>query len=469
MRFLTSMSIVLTMMLAIWLAGAAQANVSGAIFTTLIDGSRVNANIYLSLESVFLDGGPGPNAPSTAAGLPTGWYYFQVTDPSGKTLLSVDPVYCRKFFVNAEGVISEVATAPVTTKYKGKTWGTHETGTDQDHWEKEAITIQLMPFKDTPNSVGVYKVWVTPCDRFAGDETKVDNPDYFHGFNPAWSKTDNFKVKGKDPACYITVKKFYDSNANGKWDPGEKEKPGWDIAITSPEAISNTHYTSCTVLVYPGKWKVEERCEEPWEQTALIINGVPQNPISLFKEIDVVKGGIYEVIFGNICTSTVDFDTKGYWHNKNGLQEITQDDIDYVNKLEPYCEESTYFDNGDESFDGFFSDKTPVQEAFPIFPLAGAGTAWAEISLFLVDANAGSDQREQLAQQLLAFIFNTRHRLGDPSDPIKVDGKWVSAADLIKQAIDAWKGLPDTDASAMQMLLDTLNNNDKVLIILPDP
>lgn len=64
---------------------------SGAIFTTLENGSRVNANIFEAQEDVYLDGGPGQNAPAGAAGLPEGDYYFQVTDPSGKVLLSLDP------------------------------------------------------------------------------------------------------------------------------------------------------------------------------------------------------------------------------------------------------------------------------------------------------------------------------------------------------------------------------------------
>ena len=73
---------------------------SGAIFTTTVDGDVVNGNvIYDAKTDVYLDGGPGPNAPSTAAGLPDGSYHYQVTDPSGKTLLSTDPVRCRRFDV----------------------------------------------------------------------------------------------------------------------------------------------------------------------------------------------------------------------------------------------------------------------------------------------------------------------------------------------------------------------------------
>ncbi len=37
--------------------------VTGAIFTTLEDGTRVNANHYADERDVYLDGGPGTNAP----------------------------------------------------------------------------------------------------------------------------------------------------------------------------------------------------------------------------------------------------------------------------------------------------------------------------------------------------------------------------------------------------------------------
>ena len=41
---------------------------SGAIFTTTVDGAIVNENVhYLAKEDVYLDGGPGLNAPATAA------------------------------------------------------------------------------------------------------------------------------------------------------------------------------------------------------------------------------------------------------------------------------------------------------------------------------------------------------------------------------------------------------------------
>ena len=50
--------------------GQTEQGVSGATFTTLPDGSAVDANIYASKDDVYLDGGPSANAPSKAAALP---------------------------------------------------------------------------------------------------------------------------------------------------------------------------------------------------------------------------------------------------------------------------------------------------------------------------------------------------------------------------------------------------------------
>jgi hypothetical protein len=170
-----------------------------------------------------------------------------------------------------------------------------------------------------------------------------------------------------------------------------------------------------------------------------------------------------------------DFDTKGYWHNKNGLLELTQDDIDYVNTLDPYDDPTDYFDDGDEPFDGMFEDGTPVDPAIGNGEWQGeevspAGSPKAEVSQFLVDPNAGGDPREQLAQQLLAFIFNTIHRLDDPCATIQLpDLTFVSACDLIDDAIAIWQSGTHDERVAMQELLDALNNNDAVPVIFFDP
>jgi hypothetical protein len=166
---------------------------SGAIFTTFPDGREVNVNQFPSKEDVYLDGGPGIGAPATAAGLDDGTYVFQVTDPSGKNLLSTDPARCRQFTV-AGGLITGVVA----------TGCQHVTGVDVDHG---AVTVQLMPYNDTPNPGGVYKAWVVTVEDFLAGCSALGQPDGLnvvdcgnspgnrHGFIPRHSKTDNFKVK----------------------------------------------------------------------------------------------------------------------------------------------------------------------------------------------------------------------------------------------------------------------------------
>ena len=77
------MLVLLALAAFVTLPAAAQAS-SGAIFTTLSDGTEVNLNLFPSKEAVYLDGGPGPGAPQTAAGLDDGTYVFQITTRRAK-------------------------------------------------------------------------------------------------------------------------------------------------------------------------------------------------------------------------------------------------------------------------------------------------------------------------------------------------------------------------------------------------
>jgi len=174
-------------LLVVLMVGAAPANgqLPGAIFTTVADGSEVNFNIYLDKNDVYLDGGPGPGAPQGAAGLPDGIYVFMVTDPSGKTLLSQDIAACRRFQVSAGIITALVLNNPTCN-------APHVTGTDVDHG---ALTVQLMPYADTPNNGGEYKAWATPVGKYLCPLTAVDCGAGKHGFQNSWSKTDNFKVR----------------------------------------------------------------------------------------------------------------------------------------------------------------------------------------------------------------------------------------------------------------------------------
>lgn len=159
---------------------AATAGPSGAIFTTNEDGTWVNGNVYPSKEAVYLNGGPSVNRNCTAAGLPDGDYYFQVTDPSGGLLLSSDALSERKISV-LDGVIDQ---------YLGST---HAPGAA--YGRCGGVTVQLVPFDDTLNPGGEYKVWLTPAAVSCDESLAVCDG----VFLPSNSKTDNFKVQAPDP------------------------------------------------------------------------------------------------------------------------------------------------------------------------------------------------------------------------------------------------------------------------------
>ena len=220
---------------------------SGAIFTTDVDGSEVNLNHFPTKQDVYLDGGPGPGAPQTAAGLDDGTYVFQVTDPSGKVLLSTDAAKCRQFTVSGGVITSVVATGCQ-----------HVTGFDIDHGPP-AITVQLFPYKDTPNQGGVYKVWVTRVEDFLLGCQELGKPGSTgldlvdcgpktggnaHGFIPSHSKTDNFKVKTTRLIREIDAVFYRDADGDSAYDWYEEEQlSGLHMIWTDTVGVKNTKHS----------------------------------------------------------------------------------------------------------------------------------------------------------------------------------------------------------------------------------
>ncbi|HWC02093.1 MAG TPA: hypothetical protein VHF87_04925 [Methylomirabilota bacterium] len=177
-------SIVAAATASVLLAGgtAAVAGPSGAIFTTNADGSWVNGNVYDSADAVYLNGGPRANQSCGAAGLPDDSYYFQVTDPAGKELLSD--------YGPQNGIIS--VKGGMIVGYDGS----HETGEGRcATLGTPNPTVKLWPFGPTPNPGGEYKVWMTPVGSYACDTSFCGGS---FGFFSSSSKTDNFKVQAPE-------------------------------------------------------------------------------------------------------------------------------------------------------------------------------------------------------------------------------------------------------------------------------
>ena len=281
----------------------AAAPLPGAIFTTIVDGTIVNANTqYTSKCAVYLDGGPGEHAPAKAAGLPSGDYFFQVTDPSGQTLLSTDVVNNRRFHVSTGGVINA---------YTGTGGSPHPTGISQVHPELGTITISLAntscpaDYLDTPNNGGVYKVWVTPVSNFIGDPTKVDNPcgnGCSHGFASSTSKSDNFKVQPVIPTfCLSVTKQVVD--VFGTISPGLS----WPIDVADSAGVVNNFFTNDTdgtlsvCGLVAGNYTVTESVSGA-QVIGLTVNGTSLPAQSLYSFSWIAGQPVPLVAFQNLLT-----------------------------------------------------------------------------------------------------------------------------------------------------------------------
>ena len=148
-RLAVGMALAVATALALPVAASAQAP-SGAIFTTIADGTEVNTNLYDAKTDVYLNGGPQNK---NAAGVPDGTYYFQVTDPSGKVLLSTDNASCRQLVVSG-GRVTGASAASGSCEHSNGTFNA----------ANGATPVQLAPFNQTPNAGDEFKAWL--IDQF---------------------------------------------------------------------------------------------------------------------------------------------------------------------------------------------------------------------------------------------------------------------------------------------------------------
>lgn len=338
---------------------------NGAIYDTDVTSVPVNQNIYSSKVDVYLNGGPQND---NANGLPVGVYYFQVTDPSGATLLSTDPAICRQLRValspNGKGrVMGAWSGRPAfcsSDNYPSDGFPTF-TGVHANGLTNAAnfsIAVQLMPFNDTPNNGGEYKVDLirqTSNTSIVGDP----NTSRILSFRNADAKSDNFKVELDEPpppnvTYTLSGCKFYDRNANGVWNNDEPSIPGVRIVVTingvaDPFPIE-TDGNGCwqrAGVPEGAEYFIEEILPltgmEPafyWVQTApsqIAVSDGMGGVILVRAYEGTATGGtpINDVVtisglnFGNICFGpNNNGKTLGWWSNRNGGNQMTTGMVD---------------------------------------------------------------------------------------------------------------------------------------------
>ncbi len=199
-----------------------------------VEATAAPRQIFSHRDDVFVAAGPGSQPCQFAAYLPDGHYDFQVTDASGKTLLSTDPVSERSFTVSG-GVIAS---------YDGTT---HATG---GRTACGSLAIALSPYNDAGGSDALYVVWVTNAAAFDGTPTQVDpvcGSGCFHGFSTDASLAAAFRVEDKascDPSFCVSGFAFNDANGNGVRDSGEAGLDGVPVRVESAGGVILTTITA---------------------------------------------------------------------------------------------------------------------------------------------------------------------------------------------------------------------------------
>lgn len=314
------------LLLALYAGGVQAEAINGAIYTSTMNHSQVNANQYPTKPDVYLNGGPS-NYPQCSGGkLDDGIYHFQVTDPSGQQLLSSDTIWDRTMQVSNGRISANL--------------GTHANGGVSPCG---SLAIQLFPYTDTPNNGGVYKVWITRASDFlAACGNDPINDCGLAGFVPGNTKTDNFKVEEDDDQEQqeelgsVRAFKFYDADADGQYDNGSDPLlDDWEMTLQSLEqAVDSTRLTSSGSAIWddlvPGSdYTVEEGIpvEANWVHSATIYTGHDGSPVNPAGPLTVDPGTTTSVLFGNYCTVPSNGRTLGFWSNKNGQALIGGDDI----------------------------------------------------------------------------------------------------------------------------------------------
>jgi hypothetical protein len=263
----------------------------GAIFTTDGACNGTNVNIFAAKLDVFVNGGP---AHPGAASLPAGTYFMRVTEPNG-ALLGNPP---------RDGSNNPIATVTVAGAGFVQCYNLWANVVKQSDGSAG--------YDDTTNFGGEYKVWISTTADFINSSTK----------------TDNFKIKGAfvvNPG-HLHVLKFYDANANGRYDSGETLITGWQVAIADEEINWFNHswvdYVRFTPVDLQGGVATYHSGEvmpneSNWRFTAAT---AADGAMVTTNHVDtpIADGDDKTVRFGNLCLGAGGGLTLGYWSNKNG-------------------------------------------------------------------------------------------------------------------------------------------------------
>ncbi len=136
---------------------------------------------------------------------------------------------------------------------------------------------------------------------------------------------------GGGPKATLTVGKYYDSNANGKHDPGERLLEGWKINVAGVDNV-----TTYSASVNVGTYGIFEYmpCEPNWVFSGANVTGTSTYTIDDgFVSVTLAKDNVVTVMFGNYCQKPSGGKTIGFWSNRNGQALITSGNLTALRDL----------------------------------------------------------------------------------------------------------------------------------------
>ena len=271
----------------------ALAQFPGGVTTTTEGG--VAQTVFSDKSDVFFTAGPTATPCAAIQFVNDGQYYFQVTDLSGRELLSSDPV--------SERIVT--VTHGVLTTYNGHTHETDSADISEDAPEGEeseaapvhgpcgALSVGLAPFRDAGSRDASYLLWLTPIARFSGEPTQIDpvcGDGCFHGFRPEFSVTSAFRVEDKrfcEESFCVSGVKFEDRNGNGVRDSGEPGLTGIEILAEGDSGVrlrgltgTDGAFQVCG-LSHEEEFRITESVPFGFQQTAPLDHRISRRLIAL--------------------------------------------------------------------------------------------------------------------------------------------------------------------------------------------
>lgn len=248
-----------------------------------------------------------------------------------------------------------------------------------------------------------------------------------------------FTVMPVSADASISIFKFYDSNANGLLDTGEKYMDGWLINV------NGVQYCTPVTPVFPNGITTIS------EYDPIQTNWMATTPKTIVLPLE--NGWTYHK-FGNVCLGPGGGLTPGYWSNKNGQTSFntvigTHVALDALTNLNLWT----------------YNKKTGVASEFNPASYAGF-KAWLQ-------ARDAVDMRYQLSAHLAAMRLNVMADFVDEDALVYINPAigYKSIGDLTSMANDALGDSSSTRDYLEQLknALDNANNNKNFVQSEPCP